>query len=92
MIRCSDSYYSSENFSGVYGEFILHESSFPSIAGDGRFPFIGVEDIAAAAFDALTKKESSNNDLYILGPDAYSYDEVRDLTSDLPKLSLTFQR
>lgn len=77
MLRSTDSYYCSENFSEAYGEFILYESSFSSITGDARIPFISVEDIAAAAFDALTKKESPNSDFYLLGPDAYSYDEVR---------------
>ena len=47
---------------------------------DGRVPFISVEDIAQAAYDALVSKESPNKDYYIVGPELFSYDEVSEST------------
>jgi len=87
-----------ENFWEAFGQFILEEDSIPTVSGDGRFPFISIEDIATAAFDALTRKDSPNSDFYLLGPDLYSYDEVgriyiRNFCSlTFRRLPLCFQR
>jgi len=44
---------------------------------DGRVPFVSVDDIAEEAFKCLTKAESLNGEVFLLGPDLYTCDEVR---------------
>jgi festuclavine dehydrogenase len=45
-------------------------------AGDGRIPFVSVDDIAEVAFKALTDEKSPNTERIIVGPELYNYDEV----------------
>jgi hypothetical protein len=44
--------------------------------GEGRIPFVSVEDIADVAYHALTDPATHNTAHLILGPELYSYDEV----------------
>lgn len=53
-----------------------------SATGEGRIPWISAEDIAAVAFQALTRPESFNTDLFILGPELLSYNDVAKIISD----------
>jgi festuclavine dehydrogenase len=46
-------------------------------SGEGKVPFVRAEDIAECAFRALTDEEAHNRDHLILGPELFSYDEVR---------------
>ena len=39
-------------------------------------PFVSAEDIAQAAFNALTSKQSPNKDYYVVGPELFLHDEV----------------
>ena len=47
-----------------------------SAAGDGKVPFVSVDDIAAVAFKALTGEQPHNTDHLILGPELLSYADV----------------
>ena len=49
---------------------------------DGRVPYIAADDIAGLVFQALTDEKSHNTDHLILGPDAYTHDEVSRRVSD----------
>ena len=53
----------------------------PTVARDGRVPFVGVDDIAKASYDALVTEKNINTDYYVLGPQLYSHDEVSRLPS-----------
>ncbi|CAA7268478.1 unnamed protein product [Cyclocybe aegerita] len=64
-----------ENF-GSYSQGIIENDEITSVTKDGRIPFIGVEDIAKAAFDALVAEKSPNTDYYVIGPELWSYNEV----------------
>ena len=69
---------SSENFTE---ENEIHpvatENSLVSAAGSGCVPFVDAADVAAVAAKALTRHESYNTNLLILGPEVMGYDDVR---------------
>ena len=65
-----------ENFSTLFYQSIREQNEFSGVAEDGRIPFISVQDIAQATYDALVSKESPNKDYYVVGPELFSYDEA----------------
>ncbi|BCP53967.1 oxidoreductase [Kaistia sp. 32K] len=58
---------------------IRDERAIFSATGEGRVPFIDVEDIAAVAVEALTRDVSFNRDLVLTGPRALSYGDVAEI-------------
>lgn len=48
-----------------------------SATGNGKAPFVSVDDIAAVAYRAFTDEKSHNTDYLILGPELLNLDEVR---------------
>lgn len=60
---------------------IREKNEIFSSAEDGRVPFVSAEDIARAAFDAFTAAKSPNKDYFLVGPELYSYDEVKFVSS-----------
>lgn len=76
-----------ENLSNEqHAKTIREEGKIYSAAGDGRIPWVSVEDIAAVGFRALTDKKSMDTDPVILGPELLSYDDV---SFSLPKSLLS---
>lgn len=65
-----------ENFSFEYLKTIKEENYFFTVAEGGRTPLVSTDDIAQAAFDALTTEKPARTAPYILGPELVSYDEV----------------
>lgn len=66
-----------QNFTeGSHLATIRGEDTFYSNTGDGRVPFISADDIARAAFAALTSPAPLNRDVTVTGGEAISYDEV----------------
>lgn len=66
-----------ENFAeGAHLATIKGESKIYTACGDGKIPFIGVKDIAAIAFHALTDEKSHNTDYKMLGPELLTHDQV----------------
>ncbi len=55
---------------------IRDEDKIFSATGEGKVPFVSVDDIAEAAFRALTDDVSHNTDHLILGPELFSHDDV----------------
>jgi len=55
---------------------INDDCCFYSATGDGRVPFIDVNDIANVAVEALISDDALNRDLVLTGPRALTYDEV----------------
>ncbi|CAA7262583.1 unnamed protein product [Cyclocybe aegerita] len=72
-----------ENFGTMFYHSIRENNEIFSVTQSGRIPFIGADDIAKAAFDALFSEKSPNKDYYLAGPGLYSYDEVAALLSDV---------
>ena len=67
-----------ENYSQDADKYtIIAESKIYSACGDGKIPFISVEDIAACAFKVLTDPQPHNKSYLLLGPGLLSVDEVR---------------
>ncbi len=62
---------------------IKHESKIYSATGDGKIPWVSVDDIAAVAFQAVTGEQPPNTDYLILGPELLSYDQVADILTDV---------
>ncbi|KDR83085.1 hypothetical protein GALMADRAFT_238897 [Galerina marginata CBS 339.88] len=81
-----------ENFSYSFLPGILAYDKIFTPAKDGRVPFVGVEDIAKAAFDAFVAKESPNTDYYIVGPKLYTHDEVAAILSEIVGRKITHER
>jgi hypothetical protein len=71
----------SENFGTAFVSVIRDFDSIPTVTRDGRVAFVGVDDIAKAAYNALVTEKSLKTDYYVLGPQLYSYDEVSSLPS-----------
>ena len=70
----------SENFGNAFVPVIRDSDTIPTVAGDGRVAFVGVDDVAKASYDALVIEKNLETEYYVLGPQLYSYDEVSDLT------------
>lgn len=67
-----------ENFSEMeHGHSIRSEDRILTAAGEGKVSFVSADDIAAVAFRALTDEVLHNTDHLILGPELFSYDDVR---------------
>ena len=76
-------YHFSENFGTFFLSIIRDFDSIPTVTRDGRVAFVGVDDIAKAAYDALVTERNLKTEYYIIGPQLYSYDEVSRLRSSL---------
>jgi uncharacterized protein YbjT (DUF2867 family) len=71
-----------QNFSeGPYLASIRDEDTFYSNTGEGRVPFISSDDIARAAFAALTAPAALNDAFTLTGDQAIAYDRVAELIS-----------
>ncbi|KDR83084.1 hypothetical protein GALMADRAFT_238896 [Galerina marginata CBS 339.88] len=81
-----------ENFGTAYAPSILQTDTIWTVAGDGRVPYVSVDDIAKAAFDALVAKEGANTDYYVLGPKLYNHDEIAALLSEVIGRKITHER
>jgi len=55
---------------------ICEESCFYSATGDGKVPFIDVDDIAEVATQALICEQPFNRDMILTGPESLTYDQV----------------
>jgi uncharacterized protein YbjT (DUF2867 family) len=82
-----------QNFSeGPYMASIRDEDTFYSNTGEGRVPFISTDDIARAAFAALTAPAALNADFTLTGGEAISYDRVAELISQASGRRITHTR
>ena len=65
-----------ENFATNLAYSIKENNEISSATGEGKIPLVAVEDIAQAAFNALTAEKAPNKDYFLVGPELWSYDEV----------------
>ena len=82
----SQPHLSPENFgAGFRNSIIMHDSIFSASQG-GKSAFVSVEDVAQAAFEALVaEKSASLRDPIVVGPQVYSFSEVRTIFINLSK-------
>lgn len=67
-----------ENFSEMeHLHTIREDNQIVTATGEGRVPFVSADDIAAVAFRALTDEVPHNKNHLILGPELWSFHEVR---------------
>ncbi|PPR03653.1 hypothetical protein CVT24_007767 [Panaeolus cyanescens] len=72
-----------QNFVRQFGHTIKEHDHVYSVAGDGQIPFVSVDDIARAAFEALTTENISRADIFVVGPELFTYDQASLLLSGL---------
>lgn len=60
---------------------IRDEGKIYTATGNGKIPFCSADDIAALAFHALTTPEPPNREIFVLGPELLSYDDVAQVFS-----------
>ncbi|KAJ3509042.1 hypothetical protein NLJ89_g5429 [Agrocybe chaxingu] len=76
-----------ENLGEFHAQNIRENDEILSVTKDGRIPLIGTDDIAKTAYDALFATKSPNTDYFLIGPELYSYTEVRsDLSFEFNQL------
>jgi len=61
----------------------LDRGEIYSATGQGRLPWISVEDIGAVGYRALTDAKSHNTDYIIVGPELLSYDDVAKVLTEV---------
>ncbi|KAF9474123.1 NAD(P)-binding protein, partial [Pholiota conissans] len=71
-------------FGTVYYHSIREKGENFSACRDGK--------VAYAARDALLSEKTTNNDVFIVGPQLYSHDEVPALLSDVPGRKITHRK
>ncbi|KAF8799696.1 NAD(P)-binding protein [Phlegmacium glaucopus] len=81
-----------QNFSTLFAPSIREQNEASGLAKDGRVPFVSVEDIAQAAYDALVSKISPNKDYYIFGPELFSYVQAAELLTEILGRKITYRR
>ncbi|KAH9487321.1 Agroclavine dehydrogenase [Psilocybe cubensis] len=81
-----------QNFGTNFLVSIKEHSQIFSAAQDGRVPWISTEDIAQAAFQALTAEPSPNKDIFVLGPELYSYAEAAEVASSVLGRKIEYKR
>jgi festuclavine dehydrogenase len=73
---------------GPVHDTIKTQDAIYSSTDSGRLAFVAAQDVAQAAFDALTADKSPDTDYILVGPELWSYDEV-DLNAEFVDLILT---
>ena len=69
---------SSENFQNYLSHMIKASNTFQTVIPKGKIPFVSTEDIGQAAYEAIVNPSTlSSNEVFLIGPDLLSYDEVR---------------
>jgi uncharacterized protein YbjT (DUF2867 family) len=74
-----------QNFTGkhTHALSIREHGSILTATGSGRVGFIDAEDIAAAAFHALTDEHAPDTDLVLTGPEALSHDDIAAIMTEV---------
>ncbi|KAG6915900.1 hypothetical protein DXG01_009367 [Tephrocybe rancida] len=72
-----------ENLSSLYYKSIREDNNIPTVMADGRVPYIAVDDIGELVYLALSDEKSHNTDHLVVGPDAYTHDEVAAIFSEI---------
>lgn len=60
----------------LYARSIRERDEFLTNTEDGKMTFAAVEDVADAAFEALTTEKIAREELFIIGPELLTHDEV----------------
>ncbi|KAF5329945.1 hypothetical protein D9611_010442 [Ephemerocybe angulata] len=80
-----------ENLLRIYGVGIKQHNVIQNTLATARIPLIAVDDIAQAAFDAITDVgKLPNREPILIGPDLVSYSEIAEAFSQTLGRSITF--
>ncbi|KAH9475911.1 Agroclavine dehydrogenase [Psilocybe cubensis] len=72
-----------ENFGSNFLASIRDNNEIFSAAPTGLIPWISTEDVAQAAFEALTAEPSPNKDIIIVGPELHSYPDAAKIATEV---------
>ncbi|KAF4616948.1 hypothetical protein D9613_008545 [Agrocybe pediades] len=81
-----------QNFGTNFLGSIREKNEVFSATGEGKIAWISSEDIAQAAFDALTAEKSPNTEWLLLGPELHSYDEAAEILSSVIGRKITHKK
>lgn len=65
-----------ENLKTSWTTSIKEQDQIMSATEDGRIPMVSTDDVAQAAFDALTNEKSLNKEVFVFGPELQTFDDV----------------
>ncbi|KAI0436162.1 putative ergot alkaloid A [Xylaria telfairii] len=71
---------------------IKDKSEIYSATGDGKIPFVSVDDVARVGFRALVDEKSHNTEHIILGPELLTYDQVAAILTSVLGRNITHIR
>ncbi|KAH9477745.1 Agroclavine dehydrogenase [Psilocybe cubensis] len=78
-----------DNFATMFYTSIRENNEIVTTSGNGKVPFIAAQDIAEAAFKALTADKTLQEEFLILGPELHSYDEAAHILSTVLGRTIT---
>ncbi|KAF4618438.1 hypothetical protein D9613_009860 [Agrocybe pediades] len=81
-----------QNFNANFLHSIRKDNEVFSASGEGKVPWVSTEDVAQAAFDALTIEKSPNTEWLVLGPELYSIDHAAELLSSILGRKITHKK
>ncbi|KAF7427994.1 hypothetical protein PC9H_007212 [Pleurotus ostreatus] len=71
---------------------LVNEDQIVSAAEDGRIPWISSDDIADAAFNALTSEQIEERDLLVVGPELLTYEQIAAMFTEVLGRKISFKR
>lgn len=78
-----------ENIFNLHSRTIKDQNAIQSVVPNAKVPFVSVEDVAQVACDYITGGLTfSEKEVYVVGPEALTYDEVRSPFSSAGHLPL----
>ncbi|TFK69399.1 NAD(P)-binding protein [Pluteus cervinus] len=81
-----------ENFENNLLPNIRDRNEIVTATQDGKVPFIAVDEIVDAAVHALTTPKIETTELFILGPDLLTYDQVAEVFSEVLGRKITHRK
>ncbi|KAF9482673.1 NAD(P)-binding protein [Pholiota conissans] len=81
-----------QNFGRYFYFSIREQNEIFSATGNGRIPWLSIDDLANLAFEALTAEKCPNKDSFIFGPELYTYDEIAEIFTDVLGRKITHKK
>ncbi|EAU83399.1 ergot alkaloid biosynthetic protein A [Coprinopsis cinerea okayama7 len=71
-----------ENFDRFFGTDIRSKDEFVTSIPTGRIPFVGVDDVAQVAYEAIIDEKNNVTEKIVGGPELLTYDEAAKVLSE----------
>ncbi|KAH9487305.1 Agroclavine dehydrogenase [Psilocybe cubensis] len=81
-----------QNFDANFKRSIRDYDYIFSATHDGKIPWVSTDDIAQVAFECLTATQSPNKDIFVVGPELLSYEDVAAIASKVLERPIRFKR